>query len=259
MMHEQARALIEEQYVGSLEVERSVELRAHLRGCAPCRAHYDRWAAMEQAMGGSRDRVARLLPLIAGPAAVSIAAAESVAAVSPIAEAEPVAPIAKVEPVVPNARVEPVAPAVLWPRRGARIAIAALALAAAVLFAFFLVPRGANFPAGAYQVEIEGGEKEWRGAGDQAQRVLSSTTRLTIILSPTINIESKTEVELELRRNGDIRRWRPETSEADHRWRLSGLPVQELKLEPGAWQMEIRIGPSGDGPQNIFREEIFVK
>ena len=58
MKHEEARALIDQQFeAGPLEPPQMRELRAHLRECSDCKAHYDRSVRVEEALEGARPAV----------------------------------------------------------------------------------------------------------------------------------------------------------------------------------------------------------
>lgn len=61
MTHDQVRALIDRQFAdGPLPPLEDQALRAHVRGCAACRAYYDRVAELEARLGGDAAIVERL-------------------------------------------------------------------------------------------------------------------------------------------------------------------------------------------------------
>ena len=69
------RRTIERAVLGDLAAPAEARLRAHLDGCARCRAHYDRLARTAEALGGGRAAAGRardrLFAALDGPAPIA--------------------------------------------------------------------------------------------------------------------------------------------------------------------------------------------
>ncbi|HZJ71072.1 MAG TPA: hypothetical protein VFF36_09080, partial [Planctomycetota bacterium] len=69
------RRAIERAVLGDLAAPAEARLRAHLGGCAHCRAHYDRLARTAEALGGGRAAAGRardrLFAALDGPALIA--------------------------------------------------------------------------------------------------------------------------------------------------------------------------------------------